>query len=160
MQNIILTLMGVLVTLVLLGAGYAIYELTHQQSGTIIAVSNVTSVITAMRSLYQGQGGYGTGSLTATGINAGVFPQGMVSGTGAGATVHDNWGGSVALQGTGATFTLTYGGVPKQSCVKLSTSMKGSSIQGVTVNGTAVTDVAGAASACSNTTNSIVWTSN
>lgn len=161
MQNIILTLMAVLVTFILLGSGVAIYENTNTSSQITTAVSNAETVLAGVRSTYQGQSGY-SGLTTSVALSAGVFPSSMVAGT----SVTDAFGGpvTVAANSTPAYFDLTYTQVPQKACVRLASAIQGSSIQSVNVNGTALTppvNVASASGACKpGATNVIDWTSN
>jgi hypothetical protein len=160
MQNIILTLMAVLVTLVLLGSGVAIYENTNSQAGITQAIGNVDTVIAGTRSTYQGQSGY-TGISNTVLLAAGVFPSSMVSGT----TITDTFGGAVTVapDASPSFFDLTYNNVPQAACVRLASGIQGQSIQSVSVNGTAlsmpVTASAAAAGCTSTTGNTVMWVS-
>lgn len=158
MQNIILTLMAVLVTLVLLGAGMSIYSNTNTQTGITQAIGNVETVIGSTRSTYQGQSGYSGISNTVL-LAAGVFPSSMV----AGKVVTNVFGGAVTIVADAipAYFDLTYAKTPQSACVRLASAIQGQSIQSVTVNGTALATpvtIASASTACvKGSTNSVLW---
>ncbi len=159
MQNIILTLMAVMITFVLLAAGISIYDNTNTQSGVIQAISNVDTVIAGTRSTYQGQSGY-SGISNSVLLAAGVFPSSMVSGT----AITNTFGGTVTLvpDATPAFFNLTYNNVPQSACVRLASGIQGQSIQSISVNGTALSmpvTVAGAAGSCVKGNNTVEWVS-
>jgi len=157
MQNIILTLMAVLVTLVLLGSGVAIYNNTNEQSAITRATSNVTTIIAATESL--GAGRY-AGFSNAVGVAGGIFPGNMVSAAGA---VTNAWGGNAILEEVVGQprFKITYQQVPKTACVNLLARDYGPSVISIEVRGVAVTlpaTVADAVAKCSLALNEIRWT--
>lgn len=87
------------------------------------SVEELVSIRTAVKKLYMGQpGGYVAGDLTATMVAARVFPGSL---TVSGNDVTNSFGGGVFITGNGATFTITYAGVPRSECINIISSASG-----------------------------------
>jgi major structural subunit of bundle-forming pilus len=152
MQNIIATMLAVIVTLVLIIGGIEYYNKSQSTAKASDAVGQITTIISGIDSLYQGQSQFS--SITTTGlIAAKVFPDRMVGSSGS--SVTDPWGADVTVTpgASGDTFDVTYNGVPSGACARIAGVTSGS-IVGVSINGASQTlpvDPITAATACSQT---------
>jgi hypothetical protein len=121
-------------------------------------MQDVSTIRTGVKKLFSGQPN-GYASLANSTLDAAkIFPSSLT--VGANSAVTNQWGGSVTVAGTATNFTVTYGSVPRDVCVNMSTG--NAEWSSVTVNGgsalTTPVTPASAASACSGATNSIVFT--
>lgn len=81
----------------------------------------IVSIRTAVKRLYMGQAAsYGTADITARLIAARAFPTTLAPNA-AGTAVANAWNGSVTVTGSdgGATFMITYNGVPQDVCISI-----------------------------------------
>lgn len=83
----------------------------------------IVSIRTAVKRLYMGQASsYGTVDITDKLIAAKAFPTTLSPITsGSTVTINNAWNGSVTVKGSdgGATFTITYKGVPQDVCISI-----------------------------------------
>jgi type II secretory pathway pseudopilin PulG len=169
MQNIIGTVLTIVITLVLIIGAIAVYESAQSSNAGSQATQQLAQTVSGINALYQGQQSFGDIS-TSVLVSAKVFPEAMVAASG---TVTDPWGGSVTVAPTNgdASFLLTFAGVPTAQCIKLAQFSAGA-VQDVKVNGTSVINADGkvlpsnAASACTakgsgpGKGNSVAWQAN
>lgn len=128
--------------------------------------SQLSTIISNVQGLYANQPDF-TGLSTATAISGGVIPSSMVSGTGTSATATDTYGGPVDVNVSSTNhdeFTVEFDNIPQHACVSIGSSISGSNLVSLTVNGTSVgSDVISPsylATPCNNATNTMVWTFN
>jgi hypothetical protein len=151
MQNIIGTVLTIVITLVLIIGAIAVYESAQSGNAGSQATQELAQTMSGVNALYQGQQSF-SDITTAVLVSAKAFPQQMVASGGA---VTDPWGGDVTVTpaNSNASFLLTFAGVPTDQCIKLAQFSVGA-VQDVQVNGASVVDangkvtVSGAAGAC------------
>ncbi len=162
MSEILGTLFKYLAALLAIVAVVAIFyeALGNNNSGT--AVSEITSLQSGIESLYSGNpSALTTANLTpASLITAGAAPSQMQASA---TTLVNPWGGTVTLgvPTAGSDFSITMANVPKDACVKLSTTI--SDDVSVTINGTAAITAlpvspSTAATDCSAAANTVAFT--
>lgn len=102
--------------------------------------SNLSTIATNIKSTYGINHNY-TGLDNTSAIAAKIIPSSMASGT---STVTSQWGAVTVAAGTPTTeFTITYAGVPTETCAKFVTGVAGFFPDGITVGGTTVLDTNG-----------------
>lgn len=163
-----LTLMEMLAYLVIaimiIVGSVAMWKTVSASSKEKTAMSQVMAIQTSYRGYYSSQTDYGTGDMTEIGVSSGIFPTDLkISGSAGAHTVKNGWSGVVTItaSGSGATFDISFSGIPKESCNKI--AVLKSDWLAVSVNGTALTlpvTPATAMAACTATTNTLVYTSN
>jgi X-X-X-Leu-X-X-Gly heptad repeat protein len=145
--------------IVVIGA-VALLNGAFSSAGTNELAEQVNAIQTGTKKLYMGQATGYTGVGNAVLASAGVFPSTIPVDPASG-VAQDNWGGQVTVASTATgTFTITYAAIPQSVCVNAVTAS--GSWTSITVNGANVTlpaTPAGAQTACTTATNTIVWTS-
>lgn len=126
------------------------------------ALEEITAIRTNVKKIYMGQqAGYGTGSMNATLGTMNAFPSTL---TVSGSTVTNSWNGGVVITGATSSFTIQYDAVPKDVCASIISAQGGTGFLSVAVNGggalTPPITPTAAGTACSGTSNSVVWTAN
>lgn len=115
-------------TIIITGA-LALFAGGSAASNSNAFVQDITSLRSAVKSLYLGQGSYGTASINGTLINGSKVPSDW---TGSGTTITNNFGGAVVVTGATSTFNLTTGAIPKDVCIgALPSAAKGWNFVGV-----------------------------
>lgn len=145
-------------------AAFVIYPKAQAAQKTTAEVSNLNAIAAGLRGLYSGSSDYSTLS-NVTAANAKVFPDAMVSSTGA---VTNGWGGDVSVNSGGTLYTngfqIDYSGIPSDSCTKFATSAA-PNFSLIYVNGTQIRnmatkvdlDPAVVSTACSSVTNTVTF---
>ncbi|OJY94457.1 MAG: hypothetical protein BGP25_05555 [Lysobacterales bacterium 63-13] len=160
---------AIVAALVLIGIGLYFYNNVKNETGAMNATNGVTAISSAVKALYPNPS-Y-TGLSSALLIQSGKAPQNMVSGTGASATLVNNWGGTVTVApanyngGTANAMAITFPSVPRSACNSVF-SAAGANFQKIEINNTAVKDdsvptaatAATVAAACDTENNSMVFT--
>lgn len=77
-------------------------------------VQEMTSVRSAIKSMYLGQGNYSSASMNSQLVAANKVPSNW---TGTASTITNNYGGAVVATGATTTFNITAGSIPKDVCV-------------------------------------------
>ncbi|WAC74562.1 type 4 pilus major pilin [Roseateles sp. SL47] len=119
----------------------------------------VAAISTGVKRLFMAQAGaYGNGSLNEVLVQAKVFPSTLAV---EGNSVFNAWNGAVTVNGSAATFDISYANVPQQVCVDL-VATSGQWIS-VAVNGSGamtppITPVQAAAQCTQANANTVVWT--
>lgn len=104
-----------LVALVI-GGALALLSSGNTSAQTTQMQRDLVSIRAATQQIYNGQGGYGTGSLNSILINANRVPTTMsISGT----TITHALNGTVTVTGNTANFTITVTNIPSDVCVGL-----------------------------------------
>lgn len=121
------------------------------------AMEEIVSLRTAARKLYSGQSYPAT--MAAPMIAAKAVP-GTLTVDSTANTITNGFGGSVALAGAGASFTITYPSVPQDVCINMLSGASGwsSVAQGSTSISTSPLSPSNATSICSQASNSVVFT--
>lgn len=157
MENIIGRIVAIAATVILLVVVGALGAHSLSNARLNNAQSDVSSIISNVESLYSATMNYSTLTNTVA-TSGGVFTPDMVA-TGA---ALNPWGGNITLSGAAQQFTLTFDGVPQDGCAQLASTLNGSNILSVSVNGTSMTipvDPGLASTSCTaGNTNVIVWT--
>ena len=122
----------------------------------------------AMRSLFNGQGNFGSTTATYASQNATLVSAGKVPATlsASGSTITNSWGGAVDVMGNNANFYLSTASVPKTVCIDLVSQAIQAGWNGVGVGGaypgtsssTTIVSPATAATYCSAAANTIYLT--
>jgi Tfp pilus assembly protein PilW len=144
--------------LVILGA-VSLLAGAFSSAQTNRGAEEVVSIRTGVKKLYMGQSAaYAAGSMNATLVAANVFPTTLAAA--ADGTVTNTWGGTVAVTGAGATFTVSYAAVPKDACINMMSAASGWLTVKVGSHAARPTPVAPdvAVTDCDATANTIVWT--
>lgn len=147
MRDVIGSLWGILIGVLLLGAVITVGYKALQNNKASNAISGISQLTAGVESLYNGQGTYA--SLTNTvALNAGLVPQDM----NVGGVIQDPWAGAVTLapDATPSMFDITLASVPAAACASMATTVKGVAVtlptggkQNMPVDaGTAATDCA------------------
>ena len=144
---------------IIVAGAVALLSTAFSSSRSLRAQQEITAIGTGVKRLFMSQAGaYGNGSLNVQLARSKIFPATLAV---AGDQITNAWDGAVQVTGHGATFDLSYGGVPQDACIELA-AMPGQWL-GVSVNGgeaaAAPVGVAQAAAMCDQmSSNAIVWT--
>lgn len=147
--------------IVVIGA-VALLSSAFSSASTNSVDEQVSAIQSGVKKLYMGQAASYTGLTNSVLASAGVFPSSLSAASGTG-VITNTWNGTidVAVASSANEFTITYTEVPQSVCVNSVTA--GGSWVSVAVNGTSYTTMpvspADASTACSGTTNTIIWTS-
>jgi PilS N terminal len=117
----------------------------------------LVSLRTAARKLYLGQ--TYPAAMNAALISAGAAPATLVRGEAANSLIN-SWGGAVTVAGAGATFTITYAGLPRDVCMNVISGATGWTSIGAGANAITVfpATAANATAQCGADANNIVFT--
>lgn len=136
-------LLVIVAGIVLIGLGLFTYSKIKDETGATNATQGVVALSSAIKTIYP------TPSYTGLDANvlirAGKAPSNMVSGTGATATLVNNWGGTVTVApsnygtGTNNAASITVPMVPRSACNSIVPNVA-ANFQRIEVNGTAVKD--------------------
>lgn len=155
-------------------SGSCFYRLSQGSGFTKSAgrINNIATIQAGVKALYTSASSF-TGLTNTVAVQAKIFPDNMLSGSGTAAKPINAFKGNVTLaatatgpsSATGSSFTITYDNVPAAECVKIATAAAGNFY--ITTVGTKVVkaaggtlDVAATAAACTNaTSNTLVFTS-
>lgn len=111
-------LLVVAVGAVLLLAGLGAYRLVTQNNAQNDAVRLLNILKQQTQKAYQGDGTYGNGDLVPTLINLRAFPAGVLSGS----TPRHPFGGTIAIEGNGDTFTISFSDMEQAACLSIGQS--------------------------------------
>lgn len=154
---------SVAIMAILVVGALTLYSSAQSGSNTTQLLRDLTGVSAATKSLFAGQGAFGTASLNTTLIAAKAIPSSWtVSGT-AGSITHQ-LNGAVTVTGNTSNFRIQLDGIPQDVCVKLlSNSSTGWSAVRIGTGGTDTTSFpispVSASTLCTGATNTIVFTS-
>lgn len=121
-----LTLIEVLASLaifaVVMGGAIALFGSASASQSTSQMASDLNAIRAATKSLYFGQGGYGSASLNEVLINSKKVPATMsISGTAPLRVITHPLNGAIAVNGANASFTVTATAMPTAVCIGLAT---------------------------------------
>jgi len=154
-------MIAIFIALIMLGGVFAYVTMAMQGSKISTAQTNLSTIRMNVRKLYTGQPNF-SGLDTSTANGAGVFPEGMTSGSGP----KNAWNGDVSVSAASdpTQFEIVYNNVPEEPCVELAKFGYGSwesvSVGGSSISQTGGGSVSDAVSACASGGNSITYTSN
>lgn len=114
-------LLVVAVGAILILAGLAIYRNITNSTQTNDAVRLLNVIKQEVIRAYQGQSGYGTGSLELMLANMDAIPAGSLEGNEI-VTPYLSGANSTAVVANGATFRVTFNDMPQDACIRLFTS--------------------------------------
>jgi prepilin-type N-terminal cleavage/methylation domain-containing protein len=155
---------SVAIMAILVVGALTLYSSAQSGSNTTQLLRDLTGVSAATKSLFAGQGSYGTtAALNATLIAAKAIPSSWTVNTTTNAITHQ-LNGAVTVTGNAANFTIQLDAVPQDVCVKLlSNSSTGWSKVKVGAAGTEQTvfpiSPVSASGLCTSATNSVYFTS-
>ncbi|EHR8838647.1 type IV pilin [Escherichia coli] len=152
-------------------AAFIVYPKVQASQRAQAESNNIATIQAGVKALYTSASSF-TGLTNNVAVQAKIFPDNMLSGSGTAAKPINAFKGNVTLAATatgpssaaGSSFTITYDNVPAAECVKIATAAGNFYI---TTVGTKVVkaaggtlDVAATAAACNNaTSNTLVFTS-
>ena len=155
------SMIAIFIGLIMMAGIFGLVQIALQGSNVQAAQNHISMIRTNAQQLFSGQPDY-SGLTTSLATSAGMIPSEMVSGS----SVVNAWSGSVTVAtGTPSSqFDITYSGLPEEACIKLAPFGYGS-WDSVTVGGSSIsqsggTAVSDAVSACSGSSNTLVFTSN
>jgi len=122
MRDVIGSLWGILIGVLLLGAVITVGYKALQYIKTSNTISGIAQLTAGVESLYSAQGTYATLTNTVA-LNAGFVPADM----NVGGVIQDRWGGVVTMAPDVAPsmFDITLAGVPAAACASMATTVKG-----------------------------------
>lgn len=166
----LLLVLGIIAALVV--AAFIVYPKVQASQRAQAESNNIATIQAGVKALYTSASSF-TGLTNTVAVQAKIFPENMLSGTGNTAVPINSFKGNVTLAAAatgpsaaaGSSFTITYANVPTAECTKITTATAGN-FYIATVNtkvvkpAGGVIDVAATTSACNNaTSNTIILTS-
>lgn len=122
----------ILIGILLLVGGLALYGNTQSKQRESELVSSIMTIQTNVRDLFYGENNYGSSAdITETLIDAGGVPKNMIDSTGDALSSPYDSSKAVVIIGNASKFNISIEGVPKASCIALAT--KTGSFDGVFV---------------------------
>ncbi|MDI1236333.1 MAG: type 4 pilus major pilin [Polaromonas sp.] len=123
---------------VVVGGALALFGGASSSQISTQMTSDLSAIRSAVKSLYFGQGGYGTANLNAVLVNGKKVPTTMSVTAGTPPTITHGLNGTVTATGAATNFTITVTAVPTDVCLNLLSGTNG--WNSVTVgSGTAIT---------------------
>ncbi|ENN9152056.1 TPA: prepilin-type N-terminal cleavage/methylation domain-containing protein [Escherichia coli] len=166
----LLLVLGIIAALVV--AAFIVYPKVQASQRAQAESNNIATIQAGVKALYTSASSF-TGLTNTVAVQAKIFPDNMLSGSGTTAKPINAFKGNVTLaaaatgpsSAAGSSFTITYDNEPAAECVKIATAAAGNFY--ITTVGTKVVkaaggtlDVAATAAACTNaTSNTLVFTS-
>ena len=167
----LLLVLGIIAALVV--AAFIVYPKVQASQRAQAESNNIATIQAGVKALYTSASSF-TGLTNTVAVQAKIFPDNMLSGTGNTAKPINAFKGAVTLAAAatgpstaaGSSFTIRYENVPAAECVKIITAAAGNFYTaGVGIAGNVkaageMLNVAAAATACSNATNNtLIFTS-
>lgn len=166
----LLLVLGIIAALVV--AAFIVYPKVQASQRAQAESNNIATIQAGVKALYTSASSF-TGLTNSVAVQAKIFPDNMLSGSGTSAKPVNAFKGNVTLAAAatgasaaaGSTFTITYSNVPAAECVKITTAAAGNFY--IATVGTKIVkpadgtlDVAATAAACNSATNNtLVFTS-
>lgn len=131
---------GLLVVALIIAGALALFSSADSSQKGNQMVADITALRSAVKSVYAGQGGYGTGSLNNVLKTAKKIPATMAVGTGNPPTITHTLNGSLTVQGVngGSQFAIEINNIPTDICVQLLSGSASSGWNSIKVNSSAV----------------------
>ncbi|EEZ6550363.1 type IV pilus major subunit protein BfpA [Escherichia coli] len=166
----LLLVLGIIAALVV--AAFIVYPKVQASQRAQAESNNIATIQAGVKALYTSASSF-TGLTNTVAVQAKIFPDNMLSGTGNAAKPINAFKGNVTLaaaatgpsSATGSSFTITYDNVPAAECVKITTAAAGNFYTAkvgskIVKASDGTLDVAATAAACNNaTSNTLVFTS-
>ena len=166
----LLLVLGIIAALVV--AAFIVYPKVQASQRSQAESNNIATIQAGVKALYTSASSF-TGLNNSVAVQAKIFPDNMLSGSGNSATPINAFKGAVTLasantgpsSAAGSSFTITYANVPAAECTKIMTATAGNfyiaQVGSTTVKPAGGTlDVAATAGACSDAnSNTLVLTS-
>lgn len=166
----LLLVLGIIAALVV--AAFIVYPKVQASQRAQAESNNIATIQAGVKALYTSASSF-TGLTNTVAVQAKIFPDNMLSGSGSSAKPINAFKGNVVLDAAstgpsaaaGSSFTIVYAGVPAAECVKIVTAVAGNFY--ITAIGNKVVkpaggilDVAATAAACTNSlSNILIFTS-
>ena len=120
--TLIETLVALVIAALVVGGALAAFGGASSTHTTTQMTSDLNAIRAATKSLYFGQGGYGTAAMTEVLINGKKIPTTMtISGTAPSRVVTHSLNGAVVVTGANAQFTISAAAIPTDICIGLAT---------------------------------------
>ena len=166
----LLLVLGIIAALVV--AAFIVYPKVQASQRSQAESNNIVTIQAGVKALYTSASSF-TGLNNSVAVQAKIFPDNMLSGSGNSATPINAFKGAVTLgvantgpsSAAGSSFTITYDNVPAAECTKIMTATAGNfyiaQVGSTTVKPAGGTlDVAATAGACSDAnSNTLIFTS-
>lgn len=151
---------SVAIMAILVVGALTLYGSANSGSNTTQLLRDLTGVQAATKSLFAGQGDFGTVALNSTLVTAKAVPS---SWSVSGSTIKHQLNGAVTVMGATGSFTIQLDSIPSDVCTKLlANSASGWSSVKIGTAGTAIPfpiSPVDAATKCAAATNSVIFTS-
>lgn len=126
----LLLVLGIIAALVV--AAFIVYPKVQASQRAQAESNNIATIQAGVKSLYTSSSSF-TGLSNSVAVQAKIFPDNMLSGSGSSATPINAFKGSVTLAAAntgpsgaeGSSFTITYNNVPAAECTKIITAAAG-----------------------------------
>jgi prepilin-type N-terminal cleavage/methylation domain-containing protein len=120
--TLIETLVALAIFALVVGGAIALFSGASSSQTTTQMTSDLNALKASTKSLYFGQGGYGTASLGEVLINGKKVPSTFaITGTAPARVINHSLNGTVAVTGATAAFTVTTTAIPTDVCIGLAT---------------------------------------
>ena len=120
--TLIETLVALAIFALVVGGSITLFGSASNSQTTTQLTSDLNAVRSSTKSLYFGQGGYGTASLNEVLINSKKIPTTFsITGTAPARVINHSLNGTVAVTGSNASFTVTTTAMPTAVCIGLVT---------------------------------------
>lgn len=120
--TLIETLVALAIFALVVGGAISLFGGASSSQSTTQMTSDLNAVRASTKSLYFGQGGYGTASLNEVLINGKKVPTTMsITGTAPSRVINHSLNGTVAITGATSQFTVTTSNIPTDVCIGLAT---------------------------------------
>lgn len=157
------TMIAIVVGLIMLGGIFVVVRQSMDSSRANDALTQLQTIRMNTKQVFSSESSFnalGTDGTTGNtiGLNAGVFPDSMKKGAGAGG-VKNPWNGNVTLRVVAAVptrFTITMEDIPKDACMKIGVSKDWLSVSRDSESGLTVQSVTNASANCQDT-NTLVF---
>ncbi|WP_434659354.1 type 4 pilus major pilin [Klebsiella sp. MISC125] len=126
----LLLVLGIIAALVV--AAFIVYPKVQASQRSQAESNNIATIQAGVKSLYTSSSSF-TGLSNSVAVQAKIFPDNMLSGSGSSATPINAFKGAVMLEpantgpsgAEGSSFTITYNNVPASECTKIITAAAG-----------------------------------
>lgn len=116
------TLVALAIFALVVGGSIALFGSASNSQSTTQLTSDLNAIRSSTKSLYFGQGGYGTTSLNEVLINSKKIPATFsITGTAPARVINHSMNGTVAVTGSNSAFTVTTTAMPTAVCIGLAT---------------------------------------
>lgn len=120
--TLIETLVALAIFALVVGGAIALFGSASSSQSTTQMISDLNAVRASTKSLYFGQGGFGTASLGEVLINGKKVPTTFsITGTAPNRVINHSLNGTVVVTGSNSQFTVTTSNIPTDVCIGLAT---------------------------------------